>query len=177
MDGARELFAALTTVFLSASAWVHWHVVYPLGVTVESVMQQVAGVVQQAAVLNAQVMQQIGMLTGQGMQHVVHLFLPVVDEAAMMTFSTMDALTVVTVYSLYVWTDAVIQTVHSAMALPSAEISIEGDVPGGIAVRLVVAFALVTYAFVYHQYPTHEDWVATVFSIVLPLLYQSLWRD
>lgn len=184
MNGPRELFTALlqhvitlTAALLFATAWVHGHVVYPLGVTVESVMQQVAGVVEQAAVLNAQVMQQIGLLIEQGVQHVVHLFLPVLDAAAMMTISTMDVLTVVTIYSLYVWTDAVIQTVHSAMALPSIEISIEGDVPGGIAVWLLVAFALMTYAFVYHQYPTHKDWVATVFSIVLPLLYQSLWHD
>ena len=184
MNGPRELFTVLlqhvTTLaaaLLFATAWVPWHVVYPLGVTVESVMQRVAGVVEQAAVLNAQVMRQIGLLIEQGVQHVVHLFLPVLDEAAMMTFSTMDAMTVVAIYSMYVWTDVVIQTVHSAMALPSIELSIKGDVPGGIAVWLVVAVALVTYAFVYRQYPSHQEWVGTVLSFVLPLLTRSLWKS
>lgn len=95
----------------------------------------------------------------------------------MATFSTMDAATVVAIYSVYVWTDTAIQMIQSAIVLPSVELSIEGDVPGGIVVWLLAAFALVTYAFVYHQYPTHKDWVVDVFSIVLPLLTQWLWKS
>ena len=121
--------------------------------------------------------EQFSLLMAHHLNHLFHPFPPVFNNMIIATVSTMDAMTVVAIYSTYVWPDVVIQTIQSTMALPSIELSIEGDVPGGIAVWLVVAFALVTYAFVYHQYPTHEDWVANVLSIVLPFLSQWLWKS
>lgn len=199
MNGPRELFTALlqyvttlTAAIFSVTVWMHWHLVYPVTSTVESQFYRFNVVMQQnllgleqfviGYVLPVERFVMSYVLTAEQVvigyvQTIEYLFLPLLNDMVMATFSTMDAMIVVAIYSAYVWTDVVIQTVQSAMALPPVELSIEGDVPGGIAVWLVVAFALVTYAFVYHQYPTHEDWVATVFSIVLPLLTRSLWKS
>lgn len=91
----------------------------------------------------------------------------------------MDTVTVIAIYSLYVWTDAVVQAVQMVLnaQAPSTEALPEIEVPGGIVVWLVAVIALVTYAFVYRHYPTHEDWVSTVFSIVLPFLSRWLWKS
>lgn len=199
MNGPRELFAALlrlatasTAAIFSVTVWMHGHLVYPVTSTVESQLYRFNVVMQQ----NLLGMEQVIMgyvlpverfvmgyvLTAEQVviayvQTLEHLVLPLFNDMAMATFSTMDAMTVVAIYSVYVWTDVVIQTVQSAMTLPSVELSIEGDLPGGIAVWLVVVFALVTYAFVYRQYPSHQEWVGTVLSFVLPLLTRSLWKS
>lgn len=101
------------------------------------------------------------------------------NDAAVVTFSAMDTVTVIAIYSLYVWTDAVVQAVQMVLnsQVPSTEALPEIEVPGGIVVWLVAVIALVTYVFVYRHYPTHEDWVSTVFSIVLPFLSRWLWKS
>lgn len=181
MNGPRELLAALlqyvaasTAAVQSATAWVQWRIVYPLTDTVGSWIVQVDAVMQQFVLGYVLLVQRF--IVGY-VQTLEHLFLPVFNDMAMATFSTMDAVTVVALYSVYVWTEPAIQFVQSVIPVPSVETLIEGDVPGGVTVWLVVLFALATYAFVYYQYPTHEDWVATVFSIVLPFLSQWLWKS
>ena len=159
--------AALTTVVLTAHAIVYWRVMQPL---TQMVTYEIIPVIETAAVLYAEVIQEIS-----------QLLFPVLNDMAMVTGSTMNAATVITVYSLYVWTDIAIQTVQAvtvfSFTVSSYEIPIKGNVPGGIAVWLLILFALSTYAFVYHQYPSHEDWIASVISIVLPLLTRSLWKS
>lgn len=152
MNGPRELFTALlrlvtglTVTIIAVTAWIHWHFVYPVTRTVESWIYQFGSVMQQGTLQS----EQFSLLMAPQLNHLFHPFPSVFNGMTMATVSTMDAMTVVAIYSMYVWPDVVIQTIQSAMELPSVELSIEGDVPGGIAVWLVVAFALVTYAFVY----------------------------
>lgn len=101
----------------------------------------------------------------------------VLNDAAMATFSAMDTLAVLAAYSVYVSIDAVLQVIQSGPPLPSGDVSIDVEVPGGITVWLVLLFALATYALVYRQYPSHQDWVGTVFSFVLPFLSRWLWNS
>lgn len=166
MDRPRDLLAYLlqlvtiiSATTIAAMLWINRYVMYPAMAVADPVMYQLTRIVEQVILQLAQ------------------FTMLVMNDVAGITASTMDTLTVVVIYSIYVWTGAVIQTLQAAAQLPSTEVAIDIEVPGGVTVWLVVLFAVMTYAFVYRQYPSHEDWVSTVVSIVLPFLSRWLWKS
>lgn len=89
MNGPRELFTALlrlatalTATILAVTAWIHWHIAYPVTRAVESwiyqfdsVMQQGTLQTEQFAMIYVQEMGQFGLLMAHHMQYPFHPFL------------------------------------------------------------------------------------------------------
>lgn len=119
----------------------------------------------------------VGLVIRQVMEAVAHPVMLVMNEVTLVMVSTMDSATFLTAYIVYVWIDAVFQIVQTLPGLPSAETVTDVEVPGGVAVWLLVLLALATYGFVYHQYPTHKDWVGTVLALLLPHLSRELRKS